>query len=185
MPGIDFSGSTPVNGWTLLISLAALVVSFAAATVGGIGLYRAVRYQTRPLWKLRTEWIEDTPGSQGAYRGFFFDLMNVGTGPAYDVKIEVVRPAGMGPGDTVIRPMDMNEDRWGRSGTVKPGDHLRVPVGFYKRTGLTNARFTGANFITKGVGLKVTYSVPPKIKKRRTAGPFMIDDPSAPQLPLG
>lgn len=187
LPGVDFSGATPVNGWMLLISAFALVISLGAAIVGGISLYRTIRYTPKPRWKLRAEWIEDTPGSQGAYRGYFFDLVNVGNGPAYDVEVEVVRSAHMDHGDVVIRPMDMNEDHRGRSGAVNPGEHLRVPVGFYKRDreGYRNPRFPRADFITAGVGLKVSYRMPPKTRKVRSAGPFMIDDEAIPQPSVG
>lgn len=169
MPGIDFSWSTPANGWTLLIALASLITTIFT-------LVRNERLRPKPQWKLRGEWLEVPNGMRGAYRTHFFDLVNVGAGPALNVEVHMITPPGMAPGTTGFRPMDMNEDYRGRKGSVASGEHLRVPVGFLTNENPGNEAFPYARFVTKGVGFKVTYSYHPNVKKVRTAGPFMIDD---------
>ena len=177
LPGIDFSGATPVNGWTLLIALLAL-----GATI--YTLIRNERLRPKPRWKLRGEWLEVPDGMRGAYRTHFFDLVNVGSGPALNVEIHLVTPPDMALGTTSFRPMDMNEDHRGRKGLVASGEHLRVPVGFLTIENAGNEVFPYARFVTKGVGFTVSYSYHPKVNKVRTAGPFMIDE-HARQLPGG
>lgn len=146
-----------------------------------INLRRILKRAPEPAWALRVQLLEGGPSSHGGYRSYFLDLVNVGTGPAYEAKVELVDPEERGEYSAFLIPMPRDAGQWGHSEVVLPGDYLRLPVRVEKE--FMHPRYPGDDFAPACIGLKVAYRALPQIERLRNAGPFLIGDNSAVQVP--
>lgn len=130
-----------------------------------------------PVWELRVQLLDGGTSSHGGYRSYFLDLVNVGTGPAYEAKAELVAPDERGDYSAFIRPMPRDQGQRDHSEVVGPGDYLRLPVRVEKE--YMHPTYPGDDFAPPGIGLKVEYRALSKLERLRNAGPFLIVDDSA------
>lgn len=158
---------------TLVAAGGAAVVALLALVVSIVALVRTW-HRPRPELVLRPTWRE-APRAEGPYRAYYFDIANVGSGPAMNVELSVEAPS-LGMVDhpqvkTAVKgahPIDQDELS-GRQEILASGSKMRIPVLFYDRQQYgINPKSKYVSFLTEGVKIKAEYSFPPKLLKRRT-----------------
>ena len=164
---------------TLFAAGGAAVVALLALVVSVIALVRTW-HRPRPELVLRPTWRE-APRAEGPYFAYYFDIANVGSGPAMNVELTVEAPSlslSSNPrvktatkGDHLIDQDELS----GRQEILASGGKMRIPVWFYDRqqSGI-NPKNERVRFLTEGVKIKAEYSFPPKLLKRR-AKEFDLD----------
>ncbi|MEE2568981.1 hypothetical protein V1638_06160 [Pseudarthrobacter sp. J64] len=157
----------------LLAAGSAAVVALLALVVSIVALIRTW-HRPRPELVLMPIWREG-PRAEGPYRAYYFDIANVGSGPAMNVELSVEAPSAelreYSQVKTAVKgsgPVDHGELS-GWQAILASGNKVRLLVWFYD-TGQygINPKNKYVSFLTDGVKIKTEYSFPPKLLKRRT-----------------